>query len=235
MKQLTRRQQEFLSKFLDLYNKERVLLHYTDLAEYVGVNKISAYEMLRLLEKRGLVEAEYLLPANQRGPGRASVMFRPTNLATQVLTRLAGGSADQKEWETVKEHILQQLEAGRSEKYKSFVEELLIRASDQASPLIYAAEMITTIILGLESLTDSTEAHRLRDELMRKSKIGELRLSIFTGLGMGLTVAERVNRRLAGFLLVQSSRFQSVLSQLSDDSRLQLADFTQEVMQKVGA
>ena len=81
MKKLTRRQQQFLSKFLDLYNKERESLHYTALAEYVGVSKISAYEMLRLLEEHGLVEAEYELPADQRGPGRASVMYRPTALA----------------------------------------------------------------------------------------------------------------------------------------------------------
>ena len=43
---------------------------------------------------------------------------------------------------------------------------------------------------------------------------------------MGLSVAERINRHLAGFLLVQSSRFQSVLLQLSDESRRQLAEFT---------
>lgn len=234
MKKLTRRQQEFLSRFLDLYNKERQLLHYTDLAECVGVSKISAYEMLRLLEERGLVEAEYQLPAGQGGPGRPLVMFRPTKLATQELSRLAGESVDQREWEVVKEHILHHLEAGKAEEYNALVEELLVRATDQASPLIYAAEMITTIILGLESLTDSVEAHRLREELKRKSIIGELGLGIFTGLGMGLSVAERVNRRLAGFLLVQSSRFQSVLSHLSDDSRRQLAEFTREVMQKLG-
>ena len=70
MKKLTRRQQQFLSKFLDLYGKKRESLHYTALAEYIGVGKISAYEMLRLLEEHGLVEAEYELPANQRGPGR---------------------------------------------------------------------------------------------------------------------------------------------------------------------
>jgi len=233
MTKLTRRQQEFLSKFLDLYNREQDQLHYTALAKYVGVSKVSAYEMLRLLEERGLVEAEYQLAIAQRGPGRAAVMFRPTRLAARELARLAGGDIDPQEWEAAKKCILQQLEAGKAEEYRTLVEELLARTSDQTSPVIYAADMITTIILGLESLTDSTEAHGLRDELKKIGKIGELGLGIFAGLGLGLSAAERVNRRLAGFLLVQSSRFQATLTQLTDESRRQLAEFAQDVLQRV--
>ena len=58
---------------------------------------------------------------------------------------------NQEEWEAVKAHILQQLDAGKAEDYEPLVEELLARTSDQASPVIYAAGMITAIILGLES------------------------------------------------------------------------------------
>ncbi len=99
--------------------------------------------------------------------------------------------------------------------------------------MIYTAEMITTIILALASLRDTIEARGLRDRLEEIGKVGELGLGIFTGLGMGLSVAERINRRLAGFLLVQSSRFQSALVQLSDESRHQLTEFVGEVMRKV--
>jgi predicted ArsR family transcriptional regulator len=115
MNKLARHQQQFLSKFLDLYGKSREPLHYTALAKHLDVNKISAYEMLRLLEEHGLVEAEYQLPASLRGPGRASVMFRPIPLAAQVLGRLAGGDVNQQEWEMTQEHIRKQLEAGNRE------------------------------------------------------------------------------------------------------------------------
>jgi len=233
MKKLTRRQQQFLSKFLDLSDKGREPLHYTTVAEYVGVSKISAYEMLRLLEEHGLVEAEYQLPVGFRGPGRASVVFRPTALAAQELARLAGGDMNQQEWEAVKKHILQQLEAGKAENYELLLEELLAWTPDQRSSVIYAAEMITAIILGLESLRGTAEARGLRDRLEEIGKVGELGLGVFSGLGMGLSLAERINRRLAGFLLVQSSRFQSALVQLSDESRRQLTEFTQEVMRRV--
>jgi hypothetical protein len=60
-----------------------------------------------------------------------------------------------------------------------------------------------------------------------------LGLNVFAGLGMGLSVAERLNRRLAGFLLVQAGRFHAALTQLSDENRRRLTEFTQEVMQIV--
>jgi DNA-binding PadR family transcriptional regulator len=230
VEKLTRRQRQFLSKVLDLYDQDREPLHYTALAEHLGVNKISAYEMLRLLEEHGLVETEYQLPDGLRGPGRASVVFRPTPLAAEVLGRLTGEHVNQQEWEAIKEHILEQLEAGKVENYGGLLEELLARTPDQRSLVIYAAEMITAIILGLESLRNTAEAHGLRDRLKEVGKVGELGLNVFAGLGMGLSVAERLNRRLAGFLLVQAARFQSALSQLSDENRRRLTEFTQEVM-----
>jgi DNA-binding PadR family transcriptional regulator len=233
MKNLTRRQRQFLSEFLDLYNKGREPLHYTVLAEQLGVGKISAYEMLRLLEDHGLVEAEYQLPPNLRGPGRASVVFRPTPLAARELARLAGGDVNRQEWEAAKEHILKQLEAGKAKDYDALLRELLARTPDQRSLVIYAAEMITAIILGLESVKDTAEAQGLRERLRQIGKIGEFGLGVLAGVGMGLSVAERVNRRLAGFLLAQSGRFESALSQLSDENRRWLTEFTQEMMQRV--
>jgi DNA-binding IclR family transcriptional regulator len=58
---LTGRQKAFLAKFLELYRQAQKPLHYTDVAAAVGVAKITAYDMLRLLEKRGLVRSEYVL------------------------------------------------------------------------------------------------------------------------------------------------------------------------------
>jgi energy-coupling factor transport system substrate-specific component len=233
LKKLTRRQRQFLSKCLDLYNEEREPLHYAALAEHLGVGKTSAYEMLRLLEDYGLVQAEYELPASPRGPGRASVVFRPTPLAARELARLAGGEMNQQEWEAVKERVLEQLEAGKADRFDDMLEELLARTEEQHSPVVYAADMIVAIILGLESLQDTAEAHRLREKLKDIGKAGELGLGLFTGLGIGLSAVERFNRRLAGFLLVQHVRFQSTVSQLSDENRRRLTEFAQEVMRAI--
>jgi len=234
MPRLTRRQQQFLHKFLDLYNKDREPLHYSVLARHLGVNKVSAYEMLRLLEGHGLVEAEYQLPAHLRGPGRAQVVFRPTPLAAKEIARLASEEADQPEWDRVRTHIIEQLEAGKAGDYAALLEELLARTPKRNPSLIYVAEMITAVVLGVESLRDTAEAHALGDTLAAIAKAGESGLGVFAGLGMGLSAAGRINRRLSDFLLTQSGRLQSALAQLSDENRRRLAQFTREAMQIVG-
>lgn len=234
MKKLTRRQQEFLGKFLDLYAEGQEPLHYTAVAERLGVGNVSAYEMLRLLEERGLVRAEYQVPTERQGPGRAPVVFMPTPLATQELARLSGEEMPLQEWHAARSHILGQIEAGQAEGYETLLEELLARMVEPRSPLIYGAEMITAIILSLKSLQDTAQARRLEEQLKGIGKPGELGLSALAGLSMGLSAVERINRRLASFLLAQSGRFHSVLSQLSDESRRQLTEFMQEAMRLVG-
>ena len=73
MTKLSRRQQEFLSQFLDVYRESDQPIHYTTLAKELGIGKVTAYEMLRLLEERGLVQAEFQLPEGGRGPGRSGI------------------------------------------------------------------------------------------------------------------------------------------------------------------
>ena len=53
-KNLTHRQREFLNHFLDLYQEMEEPIHNTVLADRLGLGKVTAYEMLRLLEERGL-------------------------------------------------------------------------------------------------------------------------------------------------------------------------------------
>ncbi len=233
MRKLTQRQQEFLGKFLDLYAPACEPLHYTVVAKHLGVGNISAYEMLRLLEARGLVAAEYQLPSGARGPGRPLVLFRPTSLGMQMLTQVSGSEADRVEWERTKAHILEQLKAGKAGDYGALLDELIARTPGSRSVVIYAAEMVTAIILGLESLTSGAQMRSLRDRFREMGKAGEVGLLAFAGLGMGLSLAERMNRRLASFLLVQSARFQEVLSGLSDENRHRLVEFAQEVLQVV--
>jgi predicted ArsR family transcriptional regulator len=75
---LTYRQQQFLRQFLDLFQEMRRPVHYAAIAERLGVGKVTAYEMLRLLEERGLVAVEYQTNPDKHGPGRPSVFFYPT-------------------------------------------------------------------------------------------------------------------------------------------------------------
>jgi DNA-binding MarR family transcriptional regulator len=230
---LTGRQREFLSRFLDLYRQAKHPIHYTQVADKVGVSKLTAYDMLRLLEERGLVASEYVLP-KEGGPGRSSIVFFPTEKATKVMAQLAGEKWDKKEWERTKGDILQTLRESRKTEYQNLLEELLLRIPECKSPMLYVTEMITAIFLHLHQLREEVKANGLFPDLRLLGLPSELGLNALAGLTMGLTLVEEANRRITELLLSQTQKYQDYLAKLSAENKKRLSDFAQEVMTIVG-
>ena len=228
-KKLTRRQQQFLSQFLDMYQEIDEPIRYVELAKRLGVGKVTAYEMLRLLEKRGLVDAEYHLPPGDRGPGRSSVLFRPTPEAIRLINVLSDGSAETEAWEEVKARILQQLHDGKVDGYETLLNDLLVRISERRSALIYITEMITATILSVATIQKAAEDKGLLDRLRRIGLPGEIGLSALAGISSALSVVEDVNLRFSTFLLEQSGKYHEMLTQISEEKRNLLSDFAREV------
>ncbi|MCR4408495.1 MAG: hypothetical protein NUW24_16510 [Anaerolineae bacterium] len=229
---LTGRQRAFLSKFLDLYREEAEPLHYAAVAERLGVSKITAYDMLRILEEKGLVTSEYILPVQSHGPGRSTIVFRPTQKAAEMMAQLAGEDWDRAEWEAVKERILQALREGKGTDYEDLLNEILLRIPEHKSPMLYSAEVITATILSLYQLKEDAMASRLFEHL--RSLPGELGLNALAGLTLGLSLVERANRRFTTMLLSYTRKYQDSLSKLSAERKRMLSDFAQEVMKAIG-
>jgi len=227
---LTGRQRAFLSTFLDLYREAREPLHYTTIAQRLGVSKITAYDMLRLLEERGLVQSEYVLRGKGQGAGRSSILFRPTPQADVLFAQLAGRAVGKDEWEAVKTRILETLRAGKSTDYEGLLEEILARLPQRESPMLYAAEMITAVILSMHQLREDASAAGLFDRLRALGLPGEIGLRALAGLTLGLSFAERINRRLIGLLLSHTARYQEIISRLSAENLQRLSSFAGEVM-----
>jgi len=223
---LTGRQRQFLNRFLDLYREARQPVHYSTVAEELGVSPMTAYDMLRLLEERGLVISEYVLRGQR--PGRSTIVFRPTEKATALMSQLAGEGWDEEEWEGVKERILQALR-DRGTDYQNLLEEILLRIPKRRSPMLYVAEMITAVLLHLHQLKEEAKGSSLLESLRALGLPSEL-----AGLTLGLTFVERANRRITSRLLSYSRKYQEYLARLSTESRQRLSDFAQEVMKTVG-
>ena len=229
-KKLTHRQQQFLSQFLDIYREMEHSVHYVTVAERLGIGKVTAYEMLRLLEDRGLVAAEYQPNPEQHGPGRSAVLFYPTQESAHFFNSLAGDSTNLEDWQNVKEQILQKLHEGKAGEYDELLSSLLLRIPEGRSPLIFVTELITAMILTLASIQDVPEIQALMKQLRRIGLPREFGLSVLSGIGVVLSVVERANRRSATVLLTQINRYEETISQLSEDSRRQLAEFTRELV-----
>ena len=230
---LTRRQQAVLSKFLDLYHQNEEALHYTAVAEHLGVNPVTAYDMLRLLEDRELLTSEFVPPSQREGGGRARIVFRPTAAAQALLDQLAGEEWQQEEWDLVKERILQALRAGKGSDYQDLLDDLLIRIAEQRSPFLYTAEMITAVILQAYQLKDNVSDSAFFDRMYNLGLPNELSLNAISGLAVGLSFVERANRRVTNVLLTQTGRYQEMTSQLTAKSRRHLTDFVGQVIEIV--
>jgi hypothetical protein len=228
---LTRRQREFLEAFLDLYREASGQpVHYAAVAKRLGIGRVTAYEMLRLLEEKGLVASEYFLPA-ERGAGRSSILFRPTARAHELISRLAGPSWDGASWGEVKERILNALRAGKAGGYEELLGEILSQLEAQRSPLFVAAHMIAAVILSLHHLRGEIGAGKLTESLRALGFPEEVGLSALGGLMVGLSLVERANRQLVSRLVGQLHRYQQSLAWLSAENKRQLIDFAREVWQ----
>ena len=229
---LTGRQEEFLSKFVDLYSQAQEPLHYAHMAEVLSVSNVTAYEMLRLLEKRGLVRSEYKVQeGKERAPGRSTIVFVPTSQAHALFAELAGGDWDQAEWEAVKAHILSALRHRTD--YQNLLEEILNRLPERTTPLIYAAEMATAVILNLLLVDEEASTAPLVERLKALGLPGEVGLNALSGLVMGFSLIERANRRLTGKLVEATQPYQQSLTRLEGEGKRNLSNFVQDVMKTV--
>ncbi len=230
-KRITYRQQQFLSQFLDIYREMKVPVHYITVAEKLGVGKITAYEMLRVLEDYGFLSTEYQTNPDQHGPGRSHVLFYPTKEAALFLENLAGGSADINDWQIMKEQILEKLRAGDVNGYGDLLNNLLVRSSEKKPALIFATEMITSIVLTLISLKEKPEIQNLLKQLRRVGFPHEIGLGVMSGITMFLSVLEDTNRHTASLLLSQISHYEDAISQLNKEKLGLLNSFTREIVQ----
>ena len=230
---LTGRQTTFLGQFLDLYQQNHQPIHYTTVADELGLGKITAYDMLRLLEEKGLVTSEYVLPEGERKRGRSTILYSPTEKASEVISGMHGEEWDPEGWERVKQRLLALLRKGRGTDYQEVLNGILQRIPRRRAPMFFAAETITAAVLNLYPVREEARAAGLFDYLRRMGRPGELGLSALSGLTMGLSLVEKANRHVTRRLLSYTHRYQESLSELNTAARQALADFAQDVLRVI--
>jgi Mn-dependent DtxR family transcriptional regulator len=229
---LTGRQRAFLSKFLELYRQTQKPLHYTDVAEAFGVAKITAYDMLRLLEQHGLVRSEYVLRGKGQGAGRSTVVCTPTTKAQTLFTEQVGATWDRAEWDKVTANILDALH--QQADYQNLLDEILTQLSERTTPLLYTAHMATAVILNLLLVEEELSASALIERLKALGLPGEVGLNALSGLTVGLSFVERANRHVTDKLLSATRFYQHSLGRLSAEGKRHLVSFVRDVMHAVG-
>ncbi len=229
--QLTPRQQAFLDKLFDLYREFDGPVHYSLVAERLGVNKFSAYDMLKLLEEKGVAASSYVLSRDNAGPGRSMVVFYPTHKAARFLTQLRQEVLGGDEWHQAKEHLLQRLRETQESNYAETVRELLADLPDVKTPLIYCTEMIGVLLLNL------AHARKQAGELLPSGMLtnlmaqNEVGLGTLAGFSLGSLMSNQPRDPSSVSKLVSHTRnFQTYLGELSEDSISRLTNFLQDAL-----
>ncbi len=230
MIKLTPRQRAFLDKLFDLYREHQGPVHYSLVAEKLGVNKFSAYDMLKLLEEKGMARSDYVLAAEHVGPGRSMVVFYPTKQATNLLSQLTGDIDISEEWQQVKERILQRLRETRGANYRELLNEILTRIPEHKSPLIYCTEVITALLLNLNRVKEKASGMNPFRALASLGSTGEAALGALAGLSLGSTLTEKADPSLRDKLLSYTQRYHACLLNLSEEAKTNLSDFLQEAL-----
>ena len=224
---LTPRQQTFLDNLFDLYGELKGPVHYSVVAEKLGVNKFSAYDMLKVLEEKGVAASDYVLNDEQTGPGRSQVVFYPTHKAAEFLTQLRDEMRYSADWQRVKERILQRLHDAKHSNPGDALKEALSTLPDTKTPLNYCAEMISVLLLNIERL----RSQNLTSALETLTPKGQLGLAALAGLSLGSTLTSTTDdKSFREKLMLHTQRFQNQLADMSDESINKLSAFLNDAM-----
>ena len=230
--ELTLRQKAFLNKLIDLCHEAQQPIHYSVLGQRLGVSRFSAYDMLKVLENKGLVRSEYVLEQHHSGPGRSSVVFSPLAQARQILSRWAGTPGEQHEWAQTQERILSHIRLDPASDDRGLLEDLVAAIPQAISPLAYSAQTLTALFLPvrsrLESLSRDLSALLAADEAASDGGV----LDLLAGFGLGLSMTtERLGRDLSSKLMEYSRTCQTYIQEMDTERRRLLADFVKEMLE----
>jgi hypothetical protein len=224
---LTPRQQTFLDNLFELYREFKGPVHYSVVADKLGVNKFSAYDMLKVLEEKGVAASDYVLNDDQVGPGRSQVVFYPTHKAAQFLTQLREEMRYNADWQRVTESLLQRLKDSARSSPAEALRESLSNLSNAKTPLNYCAEMVSVLLLNMQRLKNQNITPILETINLK----GDLGLAALAGLSLGSSLTnEADDKSLREKLLTNTQRFQSQLADMSEESINKLSSFLNDAM-----
>ena len=226
---LTPRQKAFLEKLSELCQRSRGPVHYAVVAKELGVSRFSAYDMLKVLERKGLAGRKYVRGKKRVGPGRSMVVFYPKEQAASVAMAPRRGVNLGEEWQQLRQAILQRLREGTQGNRRQALTDTLASLPGRP-PLEYCAEMIGALLLNLQIGVERAMQARLFRALRSLAESGEMALGTLAGLSLGRSLRGQDDTSVTEGVLARVQAFQKYLSGLSEESKSALVEFLQDAV-----
>ena len=243
---ITKRQKEFLQSLIDLYQDKGSPIHYSEVAQKMGVSKWTAYDMLQLLRREGLLEVEYLIPESDNYKwgklGRSTITFFPTkkgytlsNLPERKLTTKIA------ELNKLKNDIIQKFEEIKG---KFNLKDLLKEALQTKSPLIFCACLLLILILLIKKITEGIAEIQLLSQVIPADATNtyiELALTVFVGMCLGILTKyiNKIPKYITGpnnnsdEYIGYIQTYNQYVSQMDKKEQKSLLDFLKETLDEI--
>jgi hypothetical protein len=224
---LTRRQEEFIENLIELGREVDGPIHYSLLAVRLGVSPFTAYDMLCLLEEKGVVTSEYKLAEGKSGPGRAERLFLPV----ESLTDRRKQFASKMELEEIDEtelslFVLDKLSQGDFPN-REVAEGVLARIPPEGPEEIrYCVEVMTIVAIRLrERFGQHVLLTYLPQVLSADDPDPQANLTLLGGLAFGLLVQqETADHEWSQMLLEHAQHYQGLVIRMTPEECALLAE-----------
>ena len=225
---LTRRQEEFIHKLMDLYWEQRGPIHYSVLAERLRVSPFTAYDMLRLLEEKGQVTSQYQLDPEKSGPGRTVRVFMPSSEALETARHLGLLNTD---WETFKQRILEKINKGDIKNPELAEEFLALVPPEGPQSLQYCTEVLTATALRLRHNPQRRQLVTYMDTLISEQEASSpATLCLLGGLAFGVLAEENSeDQDYIREIVDHIRKYKAAIQEMGDEERRQLTAYLQDL------
>ncbi len=224
---LTRRQEEFIVNLIDLNRELDGPIRYSMLAERLGVSPFTAYDMLCVLEEKGMVSSEYQLAEGKSGPGRAERLFFPVMSLAEKDARLARKVETAVPDEAGLKRLLMEKSGCGNFPSKDAAEALCARIPPNSSGGIgYCAEVMTVVALRLRERAGQEKLMAAMPQLLMNGRnLARANLALLGGFAYGLIVQEESSNGEWSLMLLEHIRkYQVLVMGMTADEIAQLAD-----------
>jgi len=222
---LTERRKQFLHGLMDIYRRTQLPVHYEALAQRLGVSKWTAYDMLRSLEKQGLLARDYTVHRGE--PGRSQIVFVPTPAAEALVEQVRSSALSDAHLAKMKEEVLGSFRQWRELTPAEATQRVLEAAAAADAQVKFCAYVMTLFLVRLSALQKRTVT-TVR-EVVCQTPGAEMQLTMFMGIVAGMLM-EEIRYGVGKQLIRLLGRFLKALAELPGAEKRMLVDFLDEAL-----
>ncbi|MCK9222904.1 MAG: hypothetical protein PHV61_00270 [Limnochordia bacterium] len=218
---LTERRRQFLEAIHQLYDQTGTPVHYTDLACKLQVSKWTAYDMVKILAGKGLVQLQYLNDREAGQVGRSRLGAVP--IEPEVPTK-RDGILSEEVHRTKKSllHLFHEMDDSHI-----CLESLVHDARTAVSKELSFIYLIAIIFLLIKMLSPVGVQSWLRTASIETGLLSAL------GFVIGLAVRSTLPTDVRTYLYTQIAEAQSFPDEISKAERARIFDFWQETLNAI--